>query len=177
MSFVSGAYLMAFNAKVCGQSQEGVVFDRTIYKRPITGDWMGQAVQDLIYLGMDLTSMVTLLEANAPALVDIIKPYNGSAAGYVGGIIGMLDNTHGVIKPLVLTSLLTAAVINANGGTGATSVLPLTRTLARTCLHENYPLRELLGNNLRDVPLKLRHLPSLHDSATGTGGGVYGAET
>jgi hypothetical protein len=50
MSFVAGMYLIGYNSKVCGQTQEGIVFDRTMFKRLITGDWMGQAAQDGIHL-------------------------------------------------------------------------------------------------------------------------------
>lgn len=178
MSFVAGAYLMAFNAKVCGQSQDGIVFERQMFKRMITGDWMGEAVQDAIYRGMDLSSTVTFLEADAAAINDIIRPYNASGgAALVNGVVGILDRHHGVGKPLLLTSLLTAAVINANGGTGATSVLPLTRTLPRSNLAENFPIRELLGSNLRDVPIRFRHYPTPHNASTGVGGGEYGTET
>lgn len=177
MGYVAGTYLIGFNAKVCGQSAEGISFDRQLFKRLITGDWMGQAVQDAIYLGMDLTSMVTFLEADAPAMADIIRPYNGAATTLTNAQVGVLDRQHAVCKSLVLTSILTAAVINANGGTGATSVLPLTRTLPRTILAENYPVRELLGNNLRDVPIKFRHYPTPNVQSTGVGGGEFGTET
>jgi hypothetical protein len=169
---------MGYNSKVCGQSEQGIEFTRQIFKQAIRGDWMGQGVQDSIYQGMDLTSMVTFIEADAAALADIIKPYNAGASGDVlGAYVGLLDYQHGVVKSLVLTSLLTAAVINANGGTGATAVLPLTRTLARTALHENYPRRELLGASLRNVPIQFRHYPTAHTQSTGTGGGVFGTET
>ena len=177
MGFVVGAYLIGYNAKVCGQTAEGISFDRQLFKRMISGDWMGQAVQDAIYLGMDLTSMLTFLEADAPAMVDIIKPYNGAATTITNAQVGVLDRQHAVAKSLLLTSLLTGTVINANGGTGATSVLPLTRTLPRTILAENYPVRELLGNNLRDVPVKFRHYPTPNVQATGVGGGEFGTET
>ena len=178
MGFVAGAYLMGYNSKVCGQSQDGIVFERQIYKRLITGDWMGQAAQDGMYLGVDLLSNVTFIEADAAALNDIIRPYNAAGgSALVNGVVGIMDRQHGVAKSLILTSLLTAAVINANGGTGATAVLPLTRTLPRTALAENFPIRELLGTNLRDVPLRLRHYPTPHTQSTGTGGGEFGTET
>jgi hypothetical protein len=177
MGFVAGAYLIGFNAKVCGQSAEGISFDRQLFKRMITGDWMGQAIQDAIYLGMDLTSMCTFIEADAAAIVDIIRPYNGAVATISNCQPGILDVQHAVAKSLVLTSLLTGTVLNANGGSGATSVLPLTRTLPRTILAENYPVRELLGNNLRDVPVKFRHYPTPRTQSTGVGGGEFGTET
>lgn len=177
MGFVAGAYLIGYNAKVCGQTQEGISFDRQLFKRLITGDWMGQAVQDAIYLGMDLTSMLTFLEADAAAMVDIIKPYNGAALTISNCQPGVLDRQHAVCKALVLTSLLTAVVINANGGTGGTAVNPLTRTLPRSILAENYPVRELLGTNLRDVPIKFRHYPTPNVQSTGVGGGEFGTET
>lgn len=177
MGFVAGAYLIGYNSKVCGQSAEGIMFERQLFKRLITGDWMGQAPQDAIYLGMDLTSMVTFIEADAAAMADIIKPYNGSAATITNAVVGVMDRQHAVCKSLVLTSLLTATVINANGGTGATSVNPLTRTLPRSILAENYPVRELFGTQLRDVPIKFRHYPTPHVQSTGVGGGEFGTET
>lgn len=176
MGFVCGTYLIGFNSKICGQTQEGLVFDRQIFKRLISGDWMGEAAQDAIYRGMDVTSMCTFLEADAAAMNDIIRPYNANGL-QTGDVIGILDVQHGVAKSLVLTSLLTSTNINANGGTGASSVLPLTRTAARTALAENYPVRELFGNNLRDVPVKFRHYPSARTQSTGLGGGVYATET
>lgn len=175
MGFVAGGYLIGFNAKVCGQTQDGLMFERQIFKRMINGDWMGEAAQDAIYRGMDCTSMVTFIEADAAAMADIIRPYN--AVNLNMGVVGVLDRQHAVCKSLVLTSLLTATVINANGGTGATSVLPLTRTLPNSILHENYPVRELFGANLRDIPIRFRHYPSPRTQATGADGGVYGTET
>lgn len=178
MGFVAGSYLMAYNSKVCGQSQDGIVFERQMFKRVITGDWMGQAAQDAIYLGTDLLSSVTFIEADAAAINDIIRPYNASGGpAMTNGVIGILDRQHGVAKPLLLTSLLTAAVINANGGTGATAVLPLTRTLPRSAWADGHVVRELLAANLRDVPIRFRHYPTPHNQSTGAGGGEYGTET
>jgi hypothetical protein len=177
MSFVAGMYLIGYNAKVCGQTAEGIVFDRTMFKRLITGDWMGQAAQDGIHMGMDLASMLTFLEYDAAAMVDIIRPYNGAATNIQTAYPGVLDVKHGVAKSLVLTSLLTGTIINANGGTGASSITPATRTLPRTILAENYPVRELFGANLRDLPIKFRHYPTQRTQSTGEGGGEYGTET
>ena len=80
MGFVAGAYLMGYNSKVCGQSQDGIVFERQIYKRIITGDWMGQAAQDGMYLGVDLISNVTFIEADAAALQAKIAAKAAAAA-------------------------------------------------------------------------------------------------
>lgn len=177
MSFVAGMYLIGYNSKVCGQTAEGIVFDRTMFKRLITGDWMGQAAQDGIHLGMDLSSMLTFLEYDAAAMTDIIRPYNGSSTDIQTSYPGVLDVKHGAAKSLVLTSLLTGTIINANGGSGASSITPATRTLPRTILAENYPVRELFGANLRDLPIKFRHYPSARTQSSGEGGGVYGTET
>lgn len=177
MSFVAGAYLIGFNAKVCGQTQEGIVFDNTMFFRPIQGNWMGDATQDLLFRGNDWTSMVTFLEADAAAMVDIIKPFNGASADLIVGQPGILAAQHGVAKSMVLTGLLTGTVINASGTTGQTSVLPLTRTLAKTIRDGNYPIRELFDANLRDVPVRFRHLPSIRTQATGLSGGIVGTET
>lgn len=185
MSFMAGAYLMVHNGKVCGQSADGIGFDRTVFKRMITGDWFGDAPQDGIYRGMEVTSMVTFLEADAAAMRDILYPYQGAAAvtSLAGGLAGLLDVKHGIARPLILTSLITAALINANGVSGGVSITPLTRTLPRTVLAEGYPIREMLNSNLRDVPVKLRHYPSQwNQTITGsvtslTMGGEFGTET
>jgi hypothetical protein len=121
--------------------------------------------------------MLTFLEYDAAAMVDIIRPYNGVATNIQTAYPGVLDVKHGVAKSLVLTSLLTGTIINANGGTGATSITPATRTLPRTILAENYPVRELFGANLRDLPIKFRHYPTARTQSTGEGGGEYGTET
>jgi hypothetical protein len=179
MGFVAGAYLAVYNSKVVGQTAAGFRFHRRVFKRLINGDWMGMAAQDAIYMGAELMSDFTLLEYDAPAVVDIIRPYNGSTGGtdIYNGMVGVLDRQHGVVKSLVLTGLLTDTLINANGGSGASSVLPLTRTLPRSILAENYPLTEALSCNLRDLPIRMRHYPSPHNQSTGVGGGVFGSET
>jgi hypothetical protein len=169
-------YLVVYNSKVVGQTAEGVVFDRTVFKQMITGDWMGQAPQDGINQGTELTSMLDLLEYDAPAVVDLIRPYNGTNVDIRAGMVGTLDVYHQIAKSMVLTGLLTATNITANGGTGS-SVTPLTRTLPRTILHENYPVREAFSSRLRNLPVRLRHYPSPHTQATGVGGGVFGTET
>jgi hypothetical protein len=162
---------------VCGQTQEGIAFENTMFFRPIQGNWGGQATQDMIFLGNDWTSMCTFLEADAAAMVDIIKPFNGSATDLNMGQPGIIASQHGVAKSMVLTSLLTAAVINASGTSGQTAVLPLTRTLPRTIRDGNYPIRELFDVGLRDIPVRFRHLPSARTQATGVGGGVVATET
>ena len=138
---------------------------------------MGDATQDLIFRGTDWTSMCTFLEADAAAMVDIIKPFNGASTSLDVGMPGILASQHSVAKSMVLTGLLTAAVINASGTSGQTAVLPLTRTLLKTIRDGNYPIRELFDAALRDVPVRFRHLPSARTQATGVGGGVVGTET
>lgn len=182
MGFIAGPYLVAYNAKICGQTQDGISFDRQVYKRMVTGDWFGDAPQDAIYRGTELTSMATFLNARAAGVLDMITPYQGAnaATSMHGGFAGLMDVKHGIARSLVLTSLLTAAIINTNGVTGGVAIVPLTRTLPRTVLAENYPVREALNSNLRDVPVKFRHYPTQW-SQSGTGaatlGGEFGTET
>ena len=178
--FMAGPYLAVYNAKVCGQTQDGITFDRQVFKRMVTGDWFGDAPQDAIYRGTDLTSMATFLNAQAAGVLDMIRPYQGgNAAGSIhGGFVGLMDVKHGITRSLVLTSLLTAAIINQNGVSGGTTIVPLTRTLPRTVLAENYPIREALNSNLRDVPIKFRHYPSQWvQGETMTLGGEFGTDT
>lgn len=178
MSFVAGSYLIGFNSKVCGQTAEGLRFERNMFKRLITGDWMGEAPQDAIHRGQECTSMVEFIEWDAAAMFDIMNPLNGSGVtDIVNGYPGVLDVGHGICKSLVLTSLLTATIINANGGTGASSINPLTRTLARTTRAEGYPIQELFASDLRTLPVKFRHYPTQRTQSSGTGGGVYGVDT
>lgn len=181
MSFIAGSYLMAYNSKVCGQTAEGITFERQVFKRMITGDWFGDAPQEGILRGTELTSQVTFLEADAEAMRDILFPYQGgvAATSIVSGLTGVMDVKHGVAKSLVLTTLMTATLVNANGGTGASSVTPLTRTLPRTILAEGYPVREMLKSDLRDVPMRFRHYPSqfVQGESSFTLGGLFGTET
>lgn len=180
MSFIAGTYLLVYNGKVCGQTENGIEFRQEIFKRMISGDWFGDAPQEGIYRGMGLTSMATFLEADAAAMRDIMNPYQGANAvtSLHGGFVGLMDVKHGIARSLVATSLLTASVINQNGVTGGVSITPLTRTLPRTVAADGQQIRQAFNSNLRDIPVMFRHYPSQWvQGGSMTLGGEFGTET
>lgn len=95
-----------------------------------------------------------LIEWDAAAIATLISPYGNL---YTINGIGKLDVANNYAKPFILTA------VDTNPGP-----IPLSQTLARSILQENFPVNILFGPDLRDVPIRLRCYPDVNGSYVAT---------
>lgn len=167
--FIAGSYTFTYNAKTIGQTRDGFRLSWSFFKKLITGDLGGQTPQDAVYQGKEQTSSFTLIEADKAGILDLVEPYASTVGTlWTLGVIGLLD-VYGAgggtpvsrCKPLVATAVA--------GTSAATDMWP-TVTIPRSIIREGFPVDLLLGPDLREVPIQMRHYP---DMATG----LFGSNT
>lgn len=154
MGFTAGRYTATWNALAVGQSQEGFRVSHQFMKRLIQGDKFGETPQDAIMRGMEVLVEARLIEWDAAAIATLISPYGNL---YTINGIGKLDVANNYAKPFILTA------IDTNPGP-----IPLSQTLAKSILQENFPVNILFGPDLRDVPIRLRCYPDQNGSYVAT---------
>jgi hypothetical protein len=146
MGFTSGRYTATWNNLALGQTADGFRVSHSFMKRLIAGDKFGEAAQDAVIRGMDVSVEMRLIEFDAAAIQTLINPYS---SGYtMGSSVGKLDVGSSFVKSLVLTA------VDVSPGP-----LPATLTLYQTILHEGFPVTLLHAPDLREVPIRLRAYP------------------
>lgn len=159
MAFIAGQYTVTLGGSSVGQIERGVEITHSFMKQLIVGDNLGQAVQDAIFLGADVSIDYRLMEYNASAVRRAMWPY-GTSYLDVDQVIGTLDVQNSIVASLVMTALT---------GTPAQTLGPATITLPLTILRENFPVRLLFSPELRVIPISQRVYPGAN--------GVYGTVT
>lgn len=153
MGFIAGPYTVTYNAKALGIVEDAPALEFTNSVDRITGDNLGDSLQDGVYRGGNCFIDMVLQEFNAAGALEAFWPWSDDA-GEVG-IIGKLLNDFDA-----------ALVLTAVAGTSAAAVggwSPFTATHA--VLAPGFPIRLLFGSRLRNVPIRFQLLP--YDSGGG----------
>lgn len=146
MGFYAGQYTCTLASSSSGQLKQGIKIGHQVYKQKITGDNFAKSRQDSVFQGMDVYSTLTLLDYGAAAARALFWPYGSSYLTM--GTVGRLDS-----------AVFTSMVLTAIAGTSA-STSPATITLPLTGLAEGFPVEILFAPELREIPLRLEHLPN-----------------
>ena len=156
---VSGAYYGTYGGEYVGITEDGYELEQTTYAEPIRGANMGDAVQDEIYRGCDVFLNFVLIEYI-------------QAAATAGGtdstaIFHPHDDTNGQIgKPGVLRGSFSGAPLVLTEYSGDTTSVPTTMTFTKSVLASNFPVRMLLANRLKRIPMRMQAFPVLTEQGT-----------
>jgi len=159
---VAGAYYGAYNSNYVGITEDGFELEQTTYTEPIRGDNLGDSIQDEVYRGADVFVNFVLIEYNRAVLA-------------VGGsdstpIFHPHDDVNGQVgKPGVLRGAFSAATLVLTEYSGSTTSSPTAYTFTKACLAANFPIRLLLANRLKKIPLRLQCYPFVAGVGTTTG--------
>lgn len=149
MGFIAGRYSVTYNAQSIGVTKDGIRISHQIFKRLITGDYLGQTVQDAVYQGAEVMAAFTMLEYDAAGARGAFWPYSSNFLEL--GALGRTDVGSAIAKPLILTSL---------AGTPAAGS-PASITFPLAILAENFPVEMLFAPDLREVPIRQRIYPDV----------------
>lgn len=158
--FIAGTYTATYNSKALGQTADGIRISHRFAKRMVTGDLSGEVPQDAIYRGREQFSSFRLIEADKSGIPDLIDPYAGTVGDpWTMGQIGLLDvRGAGSGSPVPRCKSL---VLTAVTGTSAYADSWQTVTLLLSILAEGFDVEVLLGPDLREVPIRMRHYPNM----------------
>lgn len=148
-SFIAGPYTVAYNALALGILEDGITLEATQSTEAITGDNLGDSIQDAVYRGGNVFLDMVLQQFDAAGAQSAFWPYEFANWGNVGQI-GTLSSDWS--KPLVLTSV------------AGTSAVPAVLTVPNVILAPNYPVRMLFASRLRNVPIRFQVLPTPRSS-------------
>lgn len=169
--FIAGNYTATYNSKALGQMADGIRLSYELFQRIITGHLGGQTPQDAIYQGQQRTSAFKLIEADEAGIPDLLYPFTATIGNeWQLGTIGlMVVRGNGSESPTVRGKSL---VLTAVAGTSAYNDAAQTITLPLSILHEGFPVETLLGPDLKEVPIRMRHFPDMSQSPP-----IFGSST
>ena len=169
--FVAGGYTATYNSKALGQMAEGIRTSYEMFKQIIRGHLGAQTPQDAVYQGQQRSSSFRLIEADESGIPDLLYPFTSTIGNeWELGVIGlMVVRGQGSGSPTVRGKSL---VLTAVSGTSAYNDAAQTMTFPISILHENFPVEVLLGPELKEVPVRLRHYPDMSQSPP-----IFGSST
>ena len=145
MTFIAGPYTVTYGGSSLGIVEDAPALEVVSSYDPITGDNLGDALQDGVYRGGNCFVDLVLQEYDAAGALAAFWPWNGTL-GRVG-------------QPGVLLSSFSASLVfTAVAGTTA-SANPATLTSTNAVLAPGFPVRLLFGSRLRNVPIRFQLLP------------------
>ena len=151
---VAGAYYGTYNGIYIGITEDGFEVEQTTYTEPIRGDILGDAILDEVYRGTDVFVNFVLIEYKRAVL-----SFGGTDSG---PIFHPHDDTLGEVgKPGVLRGAFSADDLVLTQYNGDTTSEPTPYTFAKACLAANFPVRFLLANRLKKIPLRMQVYPVL----------------
>lgn len=154
VSAVSGAYYGAYGGTYVGITEDGYEIEQTTYAEQIRGDNLGDSIQDEIYRGCDVFVNFVLIEYAAA-----VAATSGSDST---PIFHPHDDTNGQIgKPGVLRGAFSAGPLVLTEYSADTTSVPTTMTFTKSVLASNFPVRLLLANRLKRVPMRMQAFPIL----------------
>ena len=151
MAFVAGAYQATYNGAALGKIEDGFTMRYRRFSETIVTDATGDAKQDGVYRGLQLTVSFIISEWNATGAQAAFWPF-AATIGHIG-TIGQLDTS--LAKPLIL---------NACGTT-----LPATITFTKALLSADFDVEHLFANRHRKVPIQMDVYPIPVGAAGSTG--------
>lgn len=146
MTFVAGPYTGVWNSLALGITEDGFDWELQEGEEQITGDNMGDTIQDHVYRGHFLNIETVLEEFDTAALPTILWPFHATLGTH--GQAGVLGTSKA--KPLVLTAVL---------GTTA-STRPATMTFPLTILDPQFRSKLKMASRLKKIPIRLRAYPN-----------------
>ncbi len=156
---VSGAYYGTYGGEYVGVTEDGYELEQTTYAEPIRGDNLGDAIQDEVYRGCDVFLNFVLIE--------YIQAAATSGGDDSTPIFHPHDDANGQLgKPGVLRGGFSADALALTQYSGDTTSVPDTLTLTKSVLASNFPVRMLLANRLKRIPMRMQAFPVL--TAVGT---------
>ena len=144
MAFIAGPYTVTYGGNALGVIEDAPALEMTASVDPISGDNLGDSIQDGVYRGGNLYFDMVLQEYNAAGAAAAFWPYGAL------GVMGQVGR--------LLTAVDAALVLTAVAGTSA-SATPATITATNAVLAPNFPVRLLFGSRLRNVPIRFQLLP------------------
>lgn len=143
MAFVAGPYTLALGGNSLGVIDDAIRMSISPSVDPITGDNLGDVIQDGVYRGFNITLDMVLNEYNAAGALAAFFPWNAT--------IGRLD-TPGKL----LTDYDASLVLTKIAGTNA---IYNTLTASQAVLAPNFNVDILFGTRLKQVPIRFQLLP------------------
>jgi hypothetical protein len=151
MTFVAGAYSAVYNSLDLGLIEDGFTLNYRRMSERIQTDVTGDALQDGVYRGVELTLDFILSEWDAEGAQAAFWPVDGTLGEL--GTLGRLDTD--MAEPLVLTSC------------GAAS--PTTLTFHQALLSPNFDVQHLFANRHRKIPLQMTVYPIVANQSSQLG--------
>ena len=152
---IAGAYYMTYGGTYCGGTEDGFEIEHNYYSEPVRGDNLGDAIQNEIFRGVDVTINTTLIEWSYAVAAD-------GSAGNVYWPAHATDGRVGVMGDLHTDQGGQTILTRASANTSAT---PATITFPLTRLATNFPVRIQHANRLKRVPLRLQVYPQAPSAA------------
>ena len=150
----AGAYYATYSGLYVGVIEDGFELEQTYYTEPIRGDNLGDSIQDEIYRGGDCYFNFVLIEY-LQALLAV-----GDDATYSGPIFHPHDPKAGEVGFPGLTRLQYAAQpLVLTEYVAITTSAPSVYTANKAVLASNFPVRILLANRLKRVPMRMIAYP------------------
>ena len=152
MSFVAGAYTAAYNGLALGKIEDGFTMSYRRFSETITTDVTGDAVQDGVYRGVQLTLSFVLSEWDATGAQAAFWPFSATFGKL--GALGQLD-----------TSLAKALVLTSCGTHNPDSI-----TFHLALLSPDFDVTQLFANRHRKIALQMSIYPVLATNPSSTYG-------
>lgn len=146
MPFVSGSYSAVYGALDLGLIEDGFTLSYRRMSERIQTDVTGDAIQDGIYRGVELTLDFILSEWDADGAQAAYWPF-AVVFGEIGEI-GRLDTA--LADPLILTSCGSAS--------------PTTITFHQALLSPDFDVQHLFANRHRKIPMRMMAYPVIAGS-------------
>lgn len=148
MTVIAGAFTATYGGEAIGQVENGFTIEWFVNKRLVRGDLAGDSPIDAINRGAEVFVEFTAIQYDSAAIEEAFWPTFTGSSTVVGNdaTIGALDSANW--KSLVLTAVADTPA----AGLTSEDVW----TFPRTVLAEGFPVRLLLGSDLRDIPLRMR---------------------
>lgn len=141
MPFISGAYSAVYNSLDLGTVEDGFTMSYRYFAEQIRTDNTGDALNDNVYRGVQLTLRFILSEWDLDAVQDAYWPFDDNL-GELGNL-GRLGSS--MAKPLILTSC------------GAAS--PTSITFHKALLAPEFSVDHLFANKHRKISLEMIVFP------------------
>ena len=157
---VSGAYFGTYGGEYVGMTEDGYELEQVTYTEPLRGDILGDAVLDEIYRGTDVFVNFVLLE--------YIQAAATSGGDDSTAIFHPHDDVNGQIgKPGVLRGGFSASNLVLTEYSSSTTSNPTTVTFTKSCLAANFPVRLLMANRLKRIPMRMQAYPYFDPATVG----------
>ena len=160
---VSGAYFANYGGEYVGITEDGYELEQTTFAEPIRGDNLGDSIQDEVYRGTDVFLNFVLIEYNQAVAASggtddtpIFHPHDD--------VLGLLG------KPGVLRGSFSGSGLALTRYSADTTATAVTLTLTKSVLASNFPVRLLMANRLKKIPMRMQAFPNYTEVGTTAGG-------